>query len=153
MFEDILKKIGETVEMDLEFENMFDLVQSGFVENFKKFSELSNHPVHFGKDPHVSSAFIPFCIYGDQVDDGKQFLSKVNDTRDTVCKHFMPKLRNDQICYEVDINKLIDKSSKGFEGGLFLALNINEDRQTLNEIEEEKNNDFYVYLNTIGMNR
>ena len=24
MFEDILKKIGETVEMDLEFENMFD---------------------------------------------------------------------------------------------------------------------------------
>ena len=59
------------------------------------------------KDMQMSpSAFIPFCEFGGN-------MSSMGVTIDQfdvpVCNSFQAKVLNDQLCYEVDINKIFSK--------------------------------------------
>ena len=84
-----------------------------------------------------------------------------------VCKGFKPKVRNDQLCYEVDLDKFKsrDNIEKDLKSGLVFFMDYNEDRQVeLKETDRDFNNESlvgrvdeshddnkaFIYLNTIG---
>ena len=50
----------------------------------------------------------------------------------SVCNSFEEKILNDQLCYEVDLEKFKDKKNinEQLGNGLILILDYNEDRQT-----------------------
>ena len=90
-----------------------------------------------------------------------------------VCNSFQAKVLNDQLCYEVDLNKYANNNNmkKALKSGFRFILDYNEDRQVktitesmllnkddqidwfdnLNpEAEAEKDNHAFIYLDTIG---
>ena len=96
--------------------------------DFSYTQEISNHPVHIinnhgGLSP---SAFIPFCAIG-----GNDKIMGQNSRNfdNPVCNTFKPKLRNGQLCYQVDPNNFVtlleDKKI-----GLIFAMDYNFDRMT-----------------------
>ena len=113
------------------------------------------------------SSFIPFCEFG-----GDMSVVGVKDDQfdDPVCNSFQEKVVNDQLCYEVDLYKVSNKSNiaKELELGFYFLMDYNEDRQTrqaskltrvredkksglgANLLESDKNQHAYIYLNTIG---
>ena len=129
--------------------------------------QISNHPVHmFDKNGKVSpSAFIPFCDFGGNASS----LGKMMEPYDIpVCNSFQPIVRNDQLCYEVDLDKYKGKDNidEVLKSGLVFFMDYNEDRQiTLDEIapttkharfvdkvEKSKyNKNAFIFLNTIGI--
>ena len=57
-----------------------------------------------------------------------------------MCNSFRKKVLNDQLCYEVDVNEIIDKTvlQKELKIGLMFLIDHNDDRQVaFNEDEEE----------------
>ena len=91
---------------------------------------MSNHPIHIvNEDSGLSpSAFIPFCAFGN---DMSSMGVKIEQFNVPVCKSFKAKNLNNQLCYEVDVKKIYDKSkiSNDLKIGLLLILDYNEDRQ------------------------
>ena len=73
-------------------------------------SEVINHPVHIvTKDNQLSpSAFIPFCDFGGEM---LTVGAKIDQFHVPVCNSFEAKLFNDQLCYEVDLEKFSDKQN------------------------------------------
>ena len=84
-----------------------------------------------------------------------------------VCNSFESKIINDQLCYEIDLNKFSNKNDidKELKTGLAFIMDYNEDRQvTFNQDSENiidkglvsrihKSDDShhaFVFLNTIG---
>ena len=84
-----------------------------------------------------------------------------------VCNSFEAKILNDQLCYEVDLNRFADKDNieRELKSGFYFLMDYNEDRQITfdrnlsNKIEiglantiTESNQDQHaiIYLNTIG---
>ena len=88
--------------------------------------EISNHPVHiFNKHGVMSpSAFIPFCGMGGN----SRIMGEENPNFDNpVCNSFKPKLRNGQLCYQVDPNDYkVEQDDKKL--GLVFAMDYNFDR-------------------------
>ena len=129
---------------------------------------IINHPVHLvtksGK--RSPSAFIPYCDFGGVE---SSVGVKIQDLDFYVCNSFEAKIYNDQLCYEVDLNRFSNKDNIKRELGLgfnFL-LNYNEDRQIKLESQEEtttdnvkglanllpsSDEDASIYLDTIGIN-
>ena len=109
-------------------------------------ARAANHPIHIvdEKNSISPSAFIPFCFWGKWNSIG----TDVNQFSSPVCNSFLPKLRNDQICYEMDLNLLIKKENKKkeFKRGLYFIIDENKDRRTNNQ----RNGETLVYLDTIG---
>ena len=84
-----------------------------------------------------------------------------------VCNSFKAKIMNDQLCYEVDLNKYSNKSNIKNELalGFTFLMDYNEDRQvifhqnisttklglTKSGASSDQNQHAFVYLNTIGM--
>ena len=164
----------ETVEKDLSIVFSFRLVQvstptfrfissSTLIED-QNLSQLTNHPVHvIDKEP--TSSFIPFCWLGVDLD-----VSRESERFSlSVCNSFKPKLRNDQVCYEMDPNDFLKKDQSSKNLVLYLILDENKDRQILDSIkvpnnqnmtkQKQKENflvDFgneketFIYLDTIG---
>ena len=116
---------------------------------------VSNHPVHiFGRNGEESpTAFIPFCSFGD---DMEAMGTKANGYDDYICSSFEPVVRNDQLCYEVDLEKYKDKEKieKQLDSGLVLILDYNEDRQIFDEKKKAKKIEktASVYIETISDN-
>ena len=56
---------------------------------------------------------------------------KIDQFKRPVCNSFQPIIRNDQLCYQVDLNRFRneDKLVKQLKKGLVLLLDFNEDRQ------------------------
>ena len=85
------------------------------------------------------SAFIPFCELG-----GNMSLMgiKIDQFDVPVCNSFKARTLNDQLCYELDVNKFIDKADmeRVNKIGLTMILDYNEERQisTSNIRAEEK---------------
>ena len=132
-----------------------------------------SHPVHFvQKSGRLSpSALIPFCEFG-----GDMSMSsigvKIYQMDVPVCNSFQAKILNDQLCYEVDLNKFSNKSNieKELNSGFAFFMDYNEDRQSIdteagwqkkqnktNErgiVEKIANhghlNEASIYLNSIG---
>ena len=134
-------------------------------------SAVINHPVHIiTKEIHLSpSAFIPFCDFGGEM---STVGAKIHQFDVPVCNAFEARLFNDQLCYEVDLDKFSD--GKNIENELDLGFNFimdyNEDRQVIlddntdeldisfgskldsanDRVEGSNHNDAFIYLNTIG---
>ena len=101
----------------------------------RKAEMLSNHPVHLlEENGNISqSAFIPFCEFGG---DSAVMGKKIDQFVTPVCNSFRPKILQNQLCYEVDLNQYksfrnIDNQIK--KGFLFLYDN-NEDKESFKEI-------------------
>ena len=91
---------------------------------------IFNHPVHFIrsdlKKSDAKSAFIPFCQFG-----GNMSLMgvRIEDFEMPVCNCFEATIVNDQICYEVDLNKFSQKKNiqKELKSGFAFIMDYNED--------------------------
>ena len=87
----------------------------------------SNHPIHItDENGNLSqSAFIPFCGFGG---DFTIMGDKIDQFDIPVCNSFRSKILQNQLCYEVDLNKY--KKDLNLKGGLSFTLFIdyNEDR-------------------------
>ena len=85
-----------------------------------------------------------------------------------VCKSFTPIVRNDQLCYEVDLEKYknSDNIMNDLKYGLVFFMDYNEERQiTLDDIDEvaprhkfvdkvdgsKDDEKAFIYLNAIGI--
>ena len=121
------------------------------------------------KDNQTSpSAFIPFCDFGGNMS-VVGVRTKMFDQ--PVCNSFEAKILNDQVCYEIDLQKYRNKenTNKELKLGLTFILDYNEDRQvTFNDIpnmvndeddalisskvDSEMTGNAVIYINTIGMN-
>ena len=92
----------------------------------------SNHPVHnLDKKGNPSpSSFIPFCSFGN---DMKIMGREMNGFNNPVCDSFEARIRNDQLCYEVDLEKYKDENNikEQLESGLVLILDYNLERQSV----------------------
>ena len=91
---------------------------------------------------------------------------KIYEFEVPVCNVFAAKNWNDQICYELDLNKLKNEDETyQLKDGILLVLDFNEERQFAKEGNSEKvekiRNYFYVdedtsvqvHLDTIGNNK
>ena len=84
-----------------------------------------------------------------------------------VCNSFQAKILNDQLCYEVDLNKFSNKENidQELELGFSFLMDYNEDRQVTFDqnfsnamkiglaatiVETDTNKHASIYLNTIG---
>ena len=120
------------------------------------------------KDEKISpSAFIPFCEFGGNMDAVGE---KIDPFDISVCNSFQATTINDQLCYEVDLNRFSkdDNIEKELNLGFVFIMDYNEDRQvTFNKKQNRKKermfssltdrivqfqdvNDASIYLNTIG---
>ena len=103
------------------------------------------------------SSFIPFCSFGN---DMKSMGKYMEEFPDPVCDSFEAKIRNDQLCYEVDLDKYKDenKIKEQLKSGLVLLLDYNLERQSemynpkkVHKLDSYENeNDFIIYLDTIS---
>ena len=112
------------------------------------------------------SAFIPFCDFGG---DMSAVGVKIPQFDVPVCNSFQAIILNDQLCYEVDLDKYKNKYNirKDLKEGLVFFLDYNEDRQisfeidnrfesTLHEtfvdkVDKSKDDDkAFIHINTIG---
>ena len=112
-------------------------------------SKITLHPVHIiDEDGKLSpSALIPICEFGGNMSIMGQ---KINQFELPVCKSFKPKILNDQVCYEVDVNRFKDHVSvKNFNKGLTFLVDTNEDRQYPTTAKSNKSG-FMIYLDTLG---
>ena len=133
----------------------------------KPHIDISNHPVHFllnNKDKMKVSptAFIPFCEFG-----GNMSLVGIQYWDFFFCDSFQAKILYDQLCYEVDLNKFLDKNNmeNQLKTGFVFIMDYNEDRQITfldNDstvwdhhlasriIQKDNNQHAFIYLDTIG---
>ena len=84
---------------------------------------------------------------------------EIKGFHDPVCDSFETKIRNDQLCYEVDLEKYKDKKKikEQLKSGLVLFLDYNLERQSdfydpnnVNKRTFENENDLQIYLDTIS---
>ena len=104
--------------------------KSDLVLDKKLLQVVSTHPVHIlNKEGGLSpSSFIPFCFFGKNLTlVGK----KVDGFENPICNIFTPKVTNNQLFYEANLEKYKDKNNieKQLTMGLTLILDYNEDRQ------------------------
>ena len=126
--------------------------------------KASNHPVHIlnSKGDFSPSAFIPFCVFGNN-----KIGEKIEDFEVPVCNIFVAKNWNDQVCYELDLNLLKDEDDiyRQLKDGILLILDFNEERQfekvvnskkveeARNYFYEDEDNSVQVHLDSIGKNK
>ena len=91
--------------------------------------------------------------------------TRINEFDIPICNSFQAKIKDDQLCYELDLQKLKNNTviEDQLKSGLFLVLDYNEDRQLImkNQISKtsekekmftsEKENKAQIHLDTISM--
>ena len=96
----------------------------------KNIFDITNHPVHIvDLDKNTSpSSFIPFCEFGGNM---SALGTKIEQLSVPVCNSFKARVLNDQLCYEVDLNKIISRplTTKDLKLGLALLIDENKERQ------------------------
>ena len=105
------------------------IVPQDLIEN-AELSLVTTHPVHVLDNSGISlspSSFIPFCWFGNHRD----LTVKIDHFDVSVCKSFKSKLRNDQVCYEVDPNEYLGESESANQNVLYLIIDENIDRSNL----------------------
>ena len=114
------------------------------------FHQVTNHPVHIlnVNETFSPSAFIPFCAFGE---DMKAMGKEIDGFDDPVCNSFKAKIRNDQLCYEVDLNKFKSSfSQSSLKKGFTFYVDLNQDKQYPTKVSDSEDMDFMVYLNALG---
>ena len=90
------------------------------------------------------TAFIPFCSFGGDMTN----MGTTSEQYDVpVCSSFKPKIRKNQLCYQIDLDDLKDTNNidKQLKEGLVLVMDYNEERQ-LPQFVESKNAEKMGYL-------
>ena len=173
VFLNILEKL--TPILDLKFQDIAEMSGTKSCEGDCSLSsdlftedvlEMTNHPVHILKqDGSLSpTSLIPFCWIGIASNHGE----KIDQFDEAVCDTFKPKLRQDQICYEMDSNLLIDNTRRALDMkvGLYFVIDENRDREVDYNVDEaydgidrlledfmynlEEKSESKVYLDTVG---
>ena len=137
------KSVGNNIEKNIDMN----------VSDKKLLQRVNTHPVHImNNEGDLSpSSFIPFCSFG------QKFIgAKVKGFEIKVCNIFEPKIFNDQLCYETDLDKLKDSNKKildeQLEMGLTLVLDYNEERQAnYNEFSNETEKSLYYHDNSVSI--
>ena len=130
----------------------------------KILPKITNHPVHIDPVPKDwnPSALIPFCWLGHEA-----IGTKIEQFRIPICDRFRAVLRNDQLCYEINPNEILEYKDQqqrieGIKKGLLLVIDENKDRQSSEETqvlgEYEKyfsennfnSDDVNIFLDVIG---
>ena len=134
----------------------------------------NHHTIHLiDQEEKLSpSAFIPFCEFGGNLTAMGRNIDQFNISVQfgiPVCNSFKEKILNNQLCYEVDLNKFSNKENirNELESGFFFIMDYNEDRQILPPqnlidglksdsfvtkiIESDANQHAFIYLNSIGI--
>ena len=102
--------------------------------------QVTTHPPHIVDiEMNLSpSSFIPLCMFGGNE---KDMGVKIEQFSTPVCNSFRAKILNDQLCYEVDVSRLVGNTSeertRQFSEGLILVIDNNEDLQIRNNMESE----------------
>jgi hypothetical protein len=90
---------------------------------------ISNHPVHIvdSQGNMSPSSFIPFCEFGGNI---KVLGEDIPQLDYPVCNKFKPKIRNGQLCYQVDVNEFKDQilDTKDIKRGLTFAMDYNSEK-------------------------
>ena len=128
---------------------------------------LINHPVHIldQETGYLSpSAFIPFCDFaGEMTGLGR----KIPEFALPVCSSFTRTFIEDQLCYELEVNKFFNhpRTEQKLRKGLTLILDYNEDRNLVrirgkeraiqknlvdNIVSFEESQEALIYINTIS---
>ena len=123
----------------------------------------NNHPVHIiDEEGNLSkSAFIPFCEFAGNL---SVMGEKIDEFQYPVCNSFKPRIMNDELCYEVNLNKYKDSDDmeQKLKVGLVFFMDYNEDRQVLLNESMNKEESFVdvmegnhgrnalIYLDTIS---
>ena len=119
----------------------------------------------YDEDNNLSpSSFIPFCELGGNM---TSMGVKSDHIELPICNSFQATILNDQLCYEVDLERFKNKNNieKDLKLGLVFVMDYNEDRHiTLDQItddldeislvgtdvETDHEENALIYLNTIG---
>ena len=160
--------------LKLQYENIHRLLpgltSSNISEDKVKINPMDFprilHPVHIiNKENSTSqSAFIPFCEIGGNMSAMGVDIDQFNFP---VCNSFKEKVLNDQLCYEVDLNRFVNVNTidRDLELGFTFIMDYNEDRQvtfdriisnreniglTTSIVESDHHQHAFIYLNTIG---
>ena len=134
------KNLGRNIELNVTDEHFLQ--------------KVNNHPVHIMNNAgeFSPSSFIPFCSFGH-----KFIGAKVKDfEKIPVCNIFKPKIFNDLLCYETDLQELKDSNNNDIleeqlEMGLTLVLDYNEDRQINYDVSQQAKESFYHHYNSVSM--
>ena len=126
---------------------------------------LHYHPVHIiTKEKQQSpSSLIPFCEFGGSM---TAVGVKIEKFDVPVCNCFQKRIFDNQLCYEVDLNRIREKGNKKYElkSGFNFLMDYNEDRQVTFDknmsqgefglasslAQSEQSHHAFVYLDTIG---
>ena len=111
--------------------------------------ELLSHPAQLKPDYQGElppSALIPFCSYQGESTLLGQRRPELNNI--TVCDKFEPSIQEGQLCYSLDISKVVNKSSKVEKpDGLWILVDPNP--YALNASSENKP-EFKVFVHTLA---
>ena len=113
------------------------------------------------------SAFIPFCDFGGNM---SAMGMMVDQFHLPICTSFEAKIRNDELCYEVDLNKFTSQENieNELKLGFVFLMDYNEDRQLMisedfmgetdkklslarSIAESHLSSNAIIYLDTVGM--
>ena len=119
----------------------------------KNLHTVINHPVHIlDEEGKMSpSAFIPFCSFGEDMN----AMGIDNHNFDVpVCNSFNATIRNEQLCYKVDLESFKSKENlkEQILNGLVLILDNNEDRNMLSS-DSSSIDQGYISVDTISMKK
>ena len=126
--------------------------------DLKSLLILNNHPVHLSNARRSQTALIPFCAFGGDM--GKMG-TNFDGFEVPVCDSFIPKNHEQQLCYEVDLDRFRNNSIllRQLKSGLVLLLDFNEirqlDEETSNKTKKnifsvDDENGFTIHLDTIS---
>ena len=77
--------------------------------------------------------------------------NKIDELMMPVCNIFEAKVYNDQLCYEVDLNKFKSSfSQSSLKKGFTFYVDLNQDKQYPTKVSDSEDMDFMVYLNALG---
>ena len=122
---------------------------------------MTNHPVHIVNEAGQlsPSAFIPFCSFGEEMN---AMGIQIDNFNVPVCNSFKAIIHNDQLCYQIDLEKYkkAEMLNKQLKHGLVIILDENKDRQFLKEdrkmsggrnlFSPEEENSIQIHLDTIS---
>ena len=121
----------------------------------EKLRLVNNHPVHiFDESGFLSpTAFIPFCSIGGDM----EIVGTTSEQFDVpVCNSFKPQIRNDQLCYQIDLEDYKNKTNieNQLKEGLLLILDYNKERQIIqnNSLKRKNENKKGLFLTSDELN-
>ena len=126
--------------------------------DLKHLLSVNNHPVHLANTNKYQTALIPFCAFGEDM----EIMGTNIDGLDVpACNSFVPKNHDEQLCYEVELDRFKNNSilEKQLRSGLVLLLDFNEirslDEYSSNKTEknlfsEDEENSFTIHMDTMS---